>query len=58
MPGEIKGGQVPLVYDTFIVTSQYKPEQIWEEPEAIEAMRRRFKVITILQVPGCLDGKQ
>ena len=37
-----------MVYDTFIVTSQYKPEQIWEEPEAIEEMRRRFRVITIL----------
>lgn len=32
MPGEIKGGQVPLVYDTFIVTSQYHPSEIWSDP--------------------------
>jgi hypothetical protein len=25
-PGENKGGMVPLVYDTFIVTSNYSPE--------------------------------
>lgn len=29
MPGEIKGGQVALTYDTFIVTSNYSPEGLF-----------------------------
>lgn len=45
MPGEIKGGQVPLVYDTFIVTSQYHPDEIFEKGPALDAILRRFKLV-------------
>lgn len=43
MPGEVKHGQVPLTYDTFIVTSNYAPEDLYEGID-LEAIRRRFKV--------------
>jgi hypothetical protein len=43
-PGEIKGGQVPLVYDNLIVTSNFSPDEIFEEPD-LSAIRRRFQVI-------------
>lgn len=48
MPGEIKGGQVPLVYDVFIVTSQYHPSEVWTDDKDLEAMLRRFEVREIL----------
>jgi len=31
MPGEIKGGQVPLIFNTFIVTSQYSLAETFME---------------------------
>lgn len=42
--GETKGGAVPLKIKVFIITSQYSPEDIWSDPETVEAIRRRFKV--------------
>lgn len=43
--GEIKGGQVALSYEKFIVTSNYSIESLCEgKPELIEALKRRFKV--------------
>lgn len=47
MPGEIKGGQVPLVYDVFIVTSQYHPGDIWKDPASFDAIMRRFEIVRI-----------
>lgn len=45
--GEIKGGTVALVYDTFIVTSNYSIEELFASSDSklIEAIKRRFKVI-------------
>lgn len=31
--GETKGGMVALMHETFIVTSQYKIQQIWDDAE-------------------------
>lgn len=42
--GQIKGGAIPLQFKTFIITSQYSPEQIWDDEKTVEAIRRRFKV--------------
>jgi len=42
MPGEVKGGQVPLTYDTFIVTSQYSIEETYPDQRDQEAIARRF----------------
>jgi len=48
--GETKGGQIPLNYDKFIITSNYTPEQIWpDDAILVQAVRRRFKVIHILK---------
>lgn len=43
-PGEVKGGMAMAKYDVFIVTSNYHPTQIWEEPEELEPILRRFEV--------------
>jgi hypothetical protein len=43
-PGEIKGGQVALTYDTMIVTSNFSPDELFEEPD-LSAIRRRFQVV-------------
>jgi len=44
--GEIKGGTVALVYDRFIVTSNYSIETLFSAADGatLEAIRRRFKV--------------
>jgi hypothetical protein len=48
--GQIKGGAVPLNFKTLIITSQYSPEQIWEDEKTVEAIRRRFKVVKFEKV--------
>jgi len=42
-PGEVKGGQVALTYDTLIVTSNYSPEQCFSGVD-LAAIQRRFTV--------------
>lgn len=43
--GEIKGGTVGLVYEKFIVTSNYSIEDLFTKDEQLrKAIRRRFKV--------------
>lgn len=42
---EVKGGAVTADYEWFVVTSQYPIESIWEDAETRAALRRRFKVI-------------
>lgn len=40
--GEIKGGTVPLIYKRFVVTSNYRPGQMWIEDQMMaQAIRRR-----------------
>lgn len=45
-PGEIKGGQAALVYDTFVVTSNYFPGELMSGID-LEAIKRRFEVIEL-----------
>lgn len=45
--GEIKGGIVPLVYDKFIITSNYLPEDLFTCPVLIEAISRRIIIINL-----------
>ena len=42
--GETKGGTVHLQHRLFIVTSNYSPTQLFEDPLMAEAVERRFKV--------------
>lgn len=45
--GETKGGAVPLNHRWLIVTSQYHPDQIWEDGPTRAAISRRFKMIDL-----------
>lgn len=41
--GETKGGKVQLLHEVFVVTSNYKPEDLWpEDSQMREAILRRF----------------
>ncbi len=46
-PGEVKNGHVNLRHKHLIVTSNYKPEELWEGVMC-EAIRRRFKFVPML----------
>lgn len=54
--GEIKGGFTMLTYETFIVTSNYMPRDLWPNAEElIEAISRRFILIVFIKrrIPIC-----
>lgn len=42
--GEVKGGMVNLKHKSFIVTSNYHPDTLWEDINMREAIKRRFKI--------------
>lgn len=44
-PGETKGGQVALIYDVFIVTSNYRIQDLEVDDVDIGALIRRFEVL-------------
>jgi len=43
--GEVKGGTVPLNFDTLTVTSNYSIEALFKDELMAAAIRRRMKVI-------------
>lgn len=49
--GEVKGDTIPLNYERFYVTSNFKIEEIFKDQplETVKAIRRRFKVIHMIR---------
>lgn len=47
---EVKGGVVGLCHKKFIVTSNWKPEELWDDQKFVSAIRRRFEVIEIVKL--------
>lgn len=45
MSVEVKGGTMMVNPELFIITSQYLPEQIWEDEETRAAIRRRVTIV-------------
>lgn len=48
---EVKGGMMRIRPKTIIITSQYSIDECFESPQEIDAIKRRFKVITLGEVP-------
>jgi len=44
-PAQIKGGQMMARPKKIIVTSNYKPEDIWQDDQTVDPIKRRFKMI-------------
>lgn len=49
--GEIKGGTVHLRHRVFVVTSNYTPEECWDDPAIVGAINRKFLVHRMLTYP-------
>lgn len=41
--GEVKGGTTPLNYKVFVITSNYWPSALWDDPIVCQAIERRCK---------------
>lgn len=44
-PGECKGATMQARPKKLVVTSNYHPRDIWDDPSVVEPILRRFKVI-------------
>lgn len=44
---EVKGSSMTIRPKNFIITSQYLPEDIWDDEETVSAVRRRFKIVHV-----------
>jgi len=52
---EFKGGMEKIRPRKIIVTSQYTPEEIWDDQKTVDAILRRVKVITLAYPPPVVD---
>jgi len=44
-PAEVKGGVINIRPKKIIVTSNWSPDEIWDKPQTLAPIRRRFKVV-------------
>lgn len=49
---EVKGGAIQIRPDAIVVTSNYRPEDIFDDAELIRALRRRFQVLHLITYNG------
>lgn len=47
---------IALTHEKIIVTSQYLPEQIWNDPATLQAINRRFTRREFKKAPEGSDG--
>lgn len=52
---QVKGGYLTIRPKKVIVTSNYRPEEIWDDPQTIAAIRRRFVIRTAFPYSDTLD---
>lgn len=48
---QFKGGMEKIRPRRVIVTSQYTPEEIWDDHKTVDAIKRRVKMVHIPSVP-------
>jgi len=51
----VKGGYQLIRPSRMIVTSNYRPEDIWDDPKTVEAIRRRVEVVRFTVWPETTD---
>jgi len=58
---ENKGGAIQIRPEVIIITSQYSPEEIFDDPKTVDALTRRFAIVNMdekLKINAALKSKK